>query len=474
MSDAPPKKLPAANEFSPGQISVHVVLGLIGLHEGDRTGIVEAVRDEYFEQSAPTKFGAERLVQQRKRSNNVLIGASQYGLFDLKTNKLTELGSELLGTEDDEELHERLAEHILVGLRGLEVLHAIRELQERDEEVTKQSLQEELEQRGFELPRATTHHTKLLGWLRQAGVLGKGYEIDEERVAELSGTTVGVVDDWSGLTREQQLFLRALKTLATTTDDPIPTKQVVDAVITGHGRVFPRTDNFASALYGPLHDADWIEWSGTGPGRGGKSGTVRPAEKLATTELEVLPEVEGIGIPPDLRPKLKAPLSQIHLDLAAADTYVKGVALELLAIRMILDLSLHPVRMRERSSVTGGAEVDVIAEGAHLHFSRWLVQCKNTKTVRVEDLAKELGMALLLKAHVIVMVTTGVFAKTVEGFAKELAEGTPHQVVLVDGRALVRYRDAGRPALLRHFDERAEHTLRLKRGQVLRVNTDVE
>lgn len=468
MSDAPLKKLPAANEFSPGQIAVHTVLALIGLHEGSREAIVEAIRAEYFSDSARSKSGQEQLVQQQKRAGNVLIGASQYGLFDLKANTLTELAQELLGTEDDEELHERLAGHILANLHGLEVLNAVRDLQERDEAVTKQSLQQELEQQGFILPRATTHHTKLLAWLRQAAVLGASNDIDDERVSELVGATVGVVDDWSGLSREQQLFLRSLKQMAETTDQAIPTRQVVDAVITEHGRVFVRTDNFASALYGPLHDGGWIEWSGTGPGRGGKSGTVKPAEKLTATNLDVLPQVEGVGIPSDLRPKLKTSLANIHADLDSTDTYTKGVALELLALRMALDLSLRPVRLRERSSVTGGAEVDLIAEGVHLHFSRWLVQCKNTRSVHVEDLAKELGMALLLKAHVIVMVTTGSFAKTVDVFAKELMESTAHQVVLVNGQVLRKYRDAGRLALLHHFGEHAEHAMRLKRAQVSR------
>lgn len=312
MNGEPPKKLPAANEFSPGQIAVHEVLALIASEEGNREAIVEAIRARYFSDSAASKTGTERLIQQQKRAGNVLIGASQYGLFDLKTNSLTGIGRELLGTEDDEELHERLAAHILAERSGLEVLHAVQDLQRRDERVTKQSLQVELEQRGFSLPRATTHHTKLLAWLRLAGVVDEEGEIDEDRVAELTGATVGVVDDWSALTREQQLFLRALKAIAETTYEPVPTRQVVDAVLTAHGRIFLRTDNFASALYGPLHDAGWIDWSGTGPGRGGKSGTVRPAAKLRETNLDVLPQVEGIGIPSDLRPMLKTPLVQIH------------------------------------------------------------------------------------------------------------------------------------------------------------------
>jgi hypothetical protein len=68
---------------------------------------------------------------------------------------------------------------------------------------------------------------------------------------------------------------------------------------------------------------------------------------------------------------------------------------------------------------------------------------QNTSTVNLHDLAKEIGMATLLKAHVVVLVSTGRFAKTVERFAQQVAETTPLQVALVPGPMVQRFLDSG-------------------------------
>ena len=134
---------------------------------------------------------------------------------------------------------------------------------------------------------------------------------------------------------------------------------------------------------------------------------------------------------------------------------------------MATDLTLIPTRLRERGTTTGGAEVDLIAEAAHLHFSRWLLQCKNTKSVGVSALAKEVGMAVLLKAHVVVMVTTGKFSSAVVTYAEELASTGHLQAVLMDQEVLASYRSSGPRALRAHFQEIARRTLEVKRPQVV-------
>jgi len=75
-------------------------------------------------------------------------------------------------------------------------------------------------------------------------------------------------------------------------------------------------------------------------------------------------------------------------------------------------------------------------------------------------------MAVLLKSHVIVLVTTGRFTEAVLEHAKGVAEGTPLQVLLIDGRVLDVYRKAGVSGLLEHFRQGAREVLRLKRDQV--------
>lgn len=194
---------------------------------------------------------------------------------------------------------------------------------------------------------------------------------------------------------------------------------------------------------------------------------VAATQKLLETEIDLLPEGDGWGIPSDLKAHLRKPLDQVYTDLKSTNTHTKGIALELLAVRMAIDLTLTPTRLRERGTRTGGAEVDLVAEGAHLHFSRWLLQCKNTSKVNVAALAKEVGMAVLLKAHVVVLVTTGTFSPTVKTYATELAATSPHQAVLVDKTVLAAYKAGGSAALRKHFNLNAREILSIKRPQVV-------
>src|SRR5262249_3105359 len=149
------------------------------------------------------------------------------------------------------------------------------------------------------------------------------------------------------------------------------------------------------------------------------------------------------GIPPEVRDKLNTPLEEIKRDLGSDDTHVKGLALEVLAVRLADEIGLTPLRVRGGGRETQGAGGDLIAEGIHLHFSPWLVQCKNPRSVALSALAKEIGMAVLLKAHVIVLVTTGRFAETVSEHADGLAETTPLQVVLLNVGVLSQYQEKG-------------------------------
>jgi len=75
-------------------------------------------------------------------------------------------------------------------------------------------------------------------------------------------------------------------------------------------------------------------------------------------------------------------------------------------------------------------------------------------------------MCVLLKAHVIVMVTTGLFSSEVKVYAESLASTTPHQVVLVDKDVLRKYKARGGAALLDHFQRMAAETMRLKGPQL--------
>lgn len=182
-----------------------------------------------------------------------------------------------------------------------------------------------------------------------------------------------------------------------------------------------------------------------------------------------VPDFEAV-VPADLRKKIDTPLENIRRDLVSENTHVAGLALELLSLRMVLDLGLDPRHFRLRSRDSAHAEVDLVAEGSHLHFSRWTFQCKRCGTgtgtkVGLSDVAKEVGIALYVKAHVIVMVTTTGFTADARKYADAISVASPLQFLFVDGNVIEKYLTVGRPALLEHARRNASAVMQQKRSQ---------
>jgi Restriction endonuclease len=351
-------------------------------------------------------------------------------------------------------------------------LDAVRHLQRRGERPTKIALADALRDVfGYDIPRALTYHTTMLAWLKKAGLLDPAagsHVVDEARFAQLAGVRQEVREGWEQLTRDQKHFAKALGFLSPTHGQEwLPARDVYEHARQRYGSRAPE-DQLAKQVFDPLERGGWLERSTGSAGRGGKSGYVRPTAQLLEVPANVMDDAPTSAIPLDLRPRLQEPLDRIRGHLKSRDKRTKGIALELLALRMVMDLALSPKGFRLRSAETGGAEVDLTAEGAHLLFSRWIVQCKNTPSVNLHDLAKEVGMATLLKAHVVVLVTTGKFARTVEIFARQVAETTPLQVVLVPSPTLDRYlgsKERSMGVLADYFRKVATDTMQLKDPQ---------
>src|SRR5262249_23221651 len=130
---------------------------------------------------------------------------------------------------------------------------------------------------------------------------------------------------------------------------------------------------------------------------------------------------------------------------------------------------LKPQRLRLRSAQTAGCEVDLIVEGARLVFTRWQIQCKNTGAVEVDDLAKEIGLAMLLHSHMVLLVTTGRFRRSVLQHARRINEATALQFALIDGSMLARIGSDPRSApsqFIAALNAQAEEALKQKAAQI--------
>lgn len=459
--------MPKGDEFSPGVIGdLGPVLELVAKHQGNRQALIEALRKAYFSKHAKKYSGAERIAQQAKVAGNVLIGMSQYELFDLKTNLLKPAATNLLTATSPNEQYDRFAEHLLLKLNGLDMLRVAVEVLEGSDRVQKLPYAKSLLEHGFTgLSVNPTNHMRFLDWLEKAEIIDADRTaINKGKVEALTGHSLTDVGRWASYSIAERGALRIIRSIAITKGpDGIPTKQIYGLLEIEHVPMPKEADR--AKLWERIAKDAWISVT-RGKGRGSHSGTIVATQKLIATNLDDLPDYIEEQIPDDLNEDLRRPMDEHWADLEDPSPNKRGRALEILTIHIAHDLGLRFRKFRQRANKTGGAEVDVIAEGVHLHFSRWLFQCKNVKRVPLSALAKELGMATLLHAHVIALVTTGDFRGSVRKYADQLARESSLQVVLVSGKTLNSYRKNGPPALTEALRAQTREVFKLKSPQI--------
>lgn len=466
-------KLPNMNEFSPGVLGNNNIKKLLSNLQPS-IGNKEEMINVIINSVEKIKVTSDE-TQKKNRANNVLIGMSQCGLLEKIDNKIsgnfTDLAKNIVDSESDKEANNIFAKHLLEHCCGLELLKSVSMIRDRAEIVSLQTIREELRSSGFLVTENEGNASKIRLWLEGAGVVNKDWIINENALHSLIGAQSNTIKKWSGLSRSQRIFLEAVKRLSDSNPQDLSVRDIKGLCEREYSRkVFPE-GHLRKKVIEPLIKSGWISSQGTGAGRGGDSGTVKALPQLTKIKI-TLPIDDVNSIPSDLRDKLAADLKTIFSDLNSKDTYVKGIALELLSLRIARDIGLFPVCFRERSDKTQGAEVDIIANGVHLHYSRWLIQCKNTTTVHVSDIAKEVGMAVVLKAQVIAIVTTGNIGRTVRQYADGLASSSAFQAVLVDGEILNKYRRDGSDAIIDHLRENAFRVLKQKESQIIEYNEE--
>jgi len=159
---------------------------------------------------------------------------------------------------------------------------------------------------------------------------------------------------------------------------------------------------------------------------------------------------------------LRKSLTEILGELSSADRHIKGLALEALAFYLMRLIDLKYVATRLRGQVTGGAEVDLIFEGARLIFSRWQIQCKNTQTISLDDVAKEIGLTFQLKSNVVMIVSTGNISAEARKYAQQVMSMTNLNIVLFDSNDLQKI--ARNPTFIADaLNREARHAMEIKK-----------
>ena len=420
--------LPFGSEFSPSQIELARVLEMAERYGGDWRAFEAAVRAAWFDDHATSDYNRGKL------ANNTKLGMRAYGIVDRKA-ALTSFGRELLelrATEDA--LHRHLARHILLHLKGMTLVRCIQDMEAAGETVNLTTLREGLALRGVHYPRGGKHPSIMRLWLAKAGVfVGRRWRIDSERVEEIIGLQPEEYGALGELSMLQRAFLRALAN--TGTMEPQRANDIAKLASATYGEKFPEKSLPKLVLHG-LEAAGYVTTRKTTAGRGAKPFLVTPTEKLVGEVVEPLLGQLQAQTDPKLVSLLRKSLSAVVADLDDEDRHVKGLALEALAFKIMRLLDMDYVATRLRGSQTGGAEVDLVFESARLVFSRWQIQCKNTRRVALDDVAKEVGLTHFLKSNAIVIVSTGTIGTQARRYANRIMSDSNLAVVMLDGADL--------------------------------------
>ena len=421
----PKSDLPFGSEFSPSQIDLAQVLKLANEHAGDWHALENVIRQKYFDSHPTSEYN------RRKLANNCKLGMIAYGLID-RNGILTELGSKLLSLEGKpSKMYKVLARHILMELKGLTVVQTAKDMHMRGERFDLQKLREWLQERGVHFPRGGKHPSIMRLWLEKAGVVTSAdWQIDTDRLQEIIGASLDTIDEIAMLTIEQKAFLRTLANMGGL--GPYLSNEVEKLASTTYGAKFEEKNLPKTVLY-PLEKAGYISLTrGTKKiGRGAKPFQVSLTDKMVSEVVTPLIDCLQSQAQPDLRPLLRKQFSEILSELSSSDRHIKGLALEALAFYLMRLIDLQYVATRLRGQATGGAEVDLIFEGARLIYSRWQIQCKNTKSVSLDDVAKEVGLTIQLKSNVVMVVSTGNISTEARKYAQNVMSTTNLNVVLL-------------------------------------------
>jgi hypothetical protein len=209
---------------------------------------------------------------------------------------------------------------------------------------------------------------------------------------------------------------------------------------------------------------DLDEGISRGTGRGRKGGLLGPRKVKSPRQDDHLIPQNLNSVPDDLQPNLLMPYSSIREMLSDSDNRVRGIGLELLALRIAIDVGLRPTGFRLRADKTvRGTQTKLLAETRRRIFSRWTVHCTDTVSdVDVGRTAEVFGLATTMRSDVILMVSTAGFSGPALRFADDVTRTTLYQFIFIDGDELGQYFTVGEDWLAKHLSRWVERTEKIK------------
>lgn len=449
--------LPFGSEFSPSQISLPKILELIESNSGDWKAFEQEVKKEYFDSNNTSDYNKGKL------ANNAKLGMIAYGIIN-RDASFTEFGKKLFSVrKNDKKLYAELAKHILLNLHGMTFTTCIQDMMASGETVNLTTLRKGLENRGIHYPAGGKHPSIMRLWLAKADIFDeKTWRVNEEKIEEVLGIGTDAFVELAELSDEQKAFILALANTGIT--EWQPANEIARLASTIYGVQYPEK-SLPKLVLNAIAEAGYIEKKKTTTGRGAKPFLVKASSKLEKEIIEPLLKQISQQSDPKLHKLLKRPLIEIIEEIDSKNRHIRGLALEALGFKLMMLLDMKYVATRLRGKATGGAEVDLIFESDRLVYSRWQIQCKNTSTVSLDDVAKEVGLTHFLKSNAIIMVSTGKIGSEARRYANKVMADSNIAIVMMDGSDL-KLINANPPSIIKVFQREAKHAMKLKQLEI--------
>ncbi len=429
-------KFTYGHQFEPAKFNLTEILQLCLECEPHRRTFEQQIANQYFSGHSKQNMNLEKAAANvAKLAMNTYLSLRAYQLVekvndDAWTYKVTALSHEILANRDNlEEVNRIFACHILTNLTGMSLLKAIEAINARGDKPELQIIAYELQEMGYQIDPKAIYISTMRQWLEKAGIFERQYEINWDTVAEFLELDKDYIDELYTLTPEQKYFLLAMIHLDT--PQSTPSNKIVDYVTSVYKVRLPEK-LLVKQVIEPLRVLGLIEAEKMTGGRGGgRVGTAVKLTKIARNELvsHLLASIAKLTELSQI--ELNKSFEDVVNDLDSEDKHIKGKALELLAIWMIRLTSLRFTKWRKRDYETGQGEVDVLAASDRFVYHRWQIQCKNTKKVDVNVLAKEVGMTFVTGADVVMIVTTGQFTRDAFQYAYRMMEMSRYYMILL-------------------------------------------
>jgi hypothetical protein len=394
-----PRWLPFSKQFSPEQIqSLGDFLDILEKGAGSEEEIKLAILERFRPEASPSNR------QLQTMAYNAILSARHYGIVDRKF-QLTEFGRHLRNAADDQARITLLARHILQHLNGIELVRGLDGITRAGLKFRKEQIAEQFSTKGLWSNSDGTDINHIVAWLRAAGIFkgDAGFSLDTARFAELAEITM---DEVSQVGRVDSVGAAILEELALMPGHTATSGEIQRRLRARSGLEF-NVPRFVAIHLQPLLKADLIAVEKATGGRGGEAMRITATPLFKNTVVQaLLKRVRETGLTVT-DPELQIPMAELVERMKSSDRDVKGRALELFALRLLLRLGLSEIRWRSRPRQA--EEIDGSAVGYTPVHAKWQVQCKNTDTLHVDDAAKEVGLALRNRSTIVMLVTTGHF-----------------------------------------------------------------